>query len=111
MMIGPARVTKHILRIMADTMIKSTAVSMISLAESLRCSPRLLATSADIETFSAKKRASPKSLGCVVSPTAATEAEPRELTISESINPANAIKKDSIIAGHAILIAIFKVSL
>ena len=52
-------------------MIKSTAVSMISLAESLRCSPRLLATSADIETFSAKNRASPKSLGCVVSPTAA----------------------------------------
>ena len=46
-----------------------------------------------------------------MSPTAATEAEPRELTISESINPANAIKKDSIIAGHAILIAIFKVSL
>ena len=81
------------------------------MAESCRCSPRLLATNAEIATFSAKNSASPSNLGCVVSPTAATELEPSELTIRESMSPAKATKKDSTIAGHAMSMVVFKVSL
>ena len=100
-MMDPASTTKVMLKATAAITIKRIAVYKISLAESCLFSPRLLATSAEIETFNAKKRASPKSFGCVVSPTAATEAEPKELTIKESISPAKATKKDSTIAGHA----------
>ena len=48
------------------------------------------------------KMASATNFGCAVSPTAATEEEPRELTIRESKSPAKAIKKDSKIDGQAI---------
>ena len=51
-----------------------------------------------------KNNARPINFGCVVSPTAATAFDPRELTINESTSPANATKNDSIIAGTAIRI-------
>ena len=85
-----------------DTRINQSAVSRIRFASSFFCSPRRLATSADMETLIAINSASPMNLGCVVSPTAATAYEPMELTISESIMPASDTKKDSHTAGHAI---------
>lgn len=63
-----------------------------SLAKASFCSPRLLATSAERETFIAKNRDNPMNLGCVVSPTDATASEPGALTIRESTNPARATK-------------------
>lgn len=71
-MIAPAKSTNTMLEMIAAITIKRTAVSRISFAESCFFSPLLRATRAEIATFNAKKRASPNSFGCVVSPTAAT---------------------------------------
>ena len=106
-MIGLASSTNPILNITAATTIKITAVYRIRFASSCLSSPRLLATNADTATLSAKNKDNPTNLGCVVSPTAATASAPRELTIRESTKPAKAVKKDSIMAGHAMLMVIF----
>ena len=106
-MIGLASSTKAILSITAAAIIKMTVVYKMRFASSCLFSPRLLATNADTATLSAKNKDNPTNLGCVVKPTAATASAPRALTINESTNPAKAVKKDSIMAGHAMLMVIF----
>lgn len=95
-------VRKTVLMMATVTSAKSSAVITIWLASSRRPSPRLRATKAERDTLIAMKTDNAINFGCAVSPTAATAEEPRELTISESNSPANAMKKDSKMAGHAI---------
>ena len=107
--IGSANVTtKKLIRI-AMKIAKEKAVSAMVFASFLRFCPFRLATSAEIDTFKAINIDRQINLGCEVSPMEATAVEPRELTIYESTSPTKAIKKDSIIAGHAMLNAVFSV--
>lgn len=107
---GLAKTVNRVLITIPAKITKIKAVSAMLLAESLLCSPFLRATSADTATLVAKNRESPRNLGWVVRPTAATAFEPRELTMKESTRPTNATKKDSRIAGHAMEKALLKVS-
>ncbi len=95
-----------VLIITAAKVTKSKVVNKIRLASACLPSPLRRATKAETATPVAKKRASPTNLGCVVKPTAATALAPRELTIKESTSPASATKKDSTIAGQAILMVV-----
>ena len=72
LMMGFAVVTKTMLRITAAMITKQKAVRKIRFASSLCFAPKRLATSAETDTLTAKKRESPMNLGWVVSPTAAT---------------------------------------
>ena len=69
---GSAKITRRILNNTAIIRIKTRKVAKILFASSRLSSPLRLATSAEMDTFAAIKNASPKNLGCVVSPTAAT---------------------------------------
>ena len=71
-MIGSADTTNNMRRITAAIITKQNAVVKILLASSLCFAPKRLATSAETDTLTAKKRESPMNLGWVVSATAAT---------------------------------------
>ena len=108
---GSAKTTANTLINAAAPRMNTRKVARIPLAPSLFPSPLRRATRADMDTLAAKKSASPTILGWVVSPTAATAEEPRELTIRESTSPAKAVKKDSNTAGQAMPTAFFTSSL
>ena len=107
LMIGEAIVMKIVPNIADSETISISAVNKMEFASSLRFSPKRLAMSADSETEIAINIANATNFGWVVRPTEATASAPRELTIIESTSPANAVKKDSTIAGIAIIRTVF----
>ena len=110
-MIGLANATNPTLNAAAARIINTSAVTRVSFAALCLCSPRRRATRAEIDTFSAKKNARPSSLrlcrqadrgNCV----RAKRAYHQRIHKTRKCN-----KNDSTIAGHAMLTAVWNVSL
>ena len=100
-MMGSAKATAAMLMIIVSAMVMIRAWTRMLLALSRLFSPLRLATRAETATFKEIKTARQMNFGWVVSPTAAMAKEPRELTITVSISPTNATRKDSKMEGQA----------